>query len=345
MIDQSAQSLTFYEEEKREPLLPLVHKLSFVLGFPVAFFYEPDINLVGGEAATFRATRTLKSIKRSQALATGAIATEILSPAIRKRFNLPKLDLPDLSHETPETAAASLRERWRLGLAPIHNMVHLLESKGIEVFWIYEDDRSLDAFTLWRGDLPYVLMNSHKEAGDRGRFDAAHELGHLVLHREKEKTGTRDVETEAHRFAAAFLMPAEQFKQESPRFPVLSRYYGLKQRWGCSIQSMVRRGYDLEMFSQWHYEQAAKEMSTLGWRSYVAEPVPVRREVSVLHKMVFDMLLKKDITPKEWASELKIPLKEILELMPVSKDFLRSDKISAPLPDETVDKAVKLRFG
>jgi Zn-dependent peptidase ImmA (M78 family)/DNA-binding XRE family transcriptional regulator len=345
MIDHSAQSLTFYEEERREPPIQVVHRLSFALGFPVSFFYDADINLAGAEAATFRSTRSLKASKRAQALAAGAIATEILSPAIRKRFNLPKLDLPDLSNEAPEAAAESLRERWKLGQGPINNMVHLLESKGVEVYWICEDDRSLDAFALWRGELPYILLNSTKVAGDRGRFDAAHELGHLVLHREKEKTDTRDVENEAHQFASAFLMPGVQFREESPRFPTLSRYYALKRRWGCSIQAMVRRGYDLKLFSEWHYEQAAKEMSSLGWRSVTPEPVPISREVSLLHNMVFDMLRSKDICPKEWAKELQIPLKEILELMPVSQNFLKSDKMEASLPVETGDNTFKLRFG
>jgi len=350
MIDHSAQSLTYYEEEKRQPDIQVVHRLSFATGFPVAFFYGPDISLIGAEAVSFRTVRSLKASLRGQALAAGAISTEIISPAIRRRFNLPQLDLPDLSREAPETAAASLRHSWRLGQGPIHNMAHLLESRGVEVYWINEQDRCLDAFAYWRGETPYILLNSSKEAGDRGRFDAAHELGHLVLHRHKEDLQGRDVETEAHRFASAFLLPAEQFRQESPRLPVLSRYYSLKRRWGCSIQAMVRRGYDLKLFSEWHYEQAAKEMSILGWRSSVPEPVSVPREVSLLHNMVFDMLKKKEISPKEWAQELTIPLSEILEMMPVSRNFLKSEKIEAFPPDDSHygrsdDKILRLDFG
>ena len=350
MIDHSAQSLTNYEDKARQPPTDVVQRLSFALGFPPSYFYESDLHLVGAETVTFRARRSLKSSMRDKALATGALATEIISPAIRRRFNLPTVDVPDLGGEKPEIAAATLRQSWRQGNGPIHNMVHLLESKGIEVYWLDEPDRSLDAFALWRAELPYVLLNSNTTAGDRARFDAAHELGHLVLHRNVEDVNTRDVESEAHRFASAFLMPAEQFRHESPRLPVMSRYYALKQRWGCSIQAMVRRGYDLELFSEWHYEQSAKQMSSAGWRSGTPEPVPISKETSLLHNMVFDMLQKKKISPREWAQELKIPLKDLLEIMPGAKDFLPSEKAEMPLPPEPSKKnisseTVRLRFG
>ncbi len=58
------------------------------------------------------------------------------------------------------------------------------------------------------------MFLSTDKSGERGRFDAAHELGHLVLHGEHEDPRREDeisqrpcAEAEANRFAAAFLMP------------------------------------------------------------------------------------------------------------------------------------------
>ncbi|MEU8739183.1 ImmA/IrrE family metallo-endopeptidase [Streptomyces halstedii] len=39
----------------------------------------------------------------------------------------------------------------------------------------------VDAFAVWREGVPFVFLNTQKSA-ERGRFDAAHEFGHLVMH-------------------------------------------------------------------------------------------------------------------------------------------------------------------
>jgi hypothetical protein len=50
------------------------------------------------------------------------------------------------------------------------------------VFSLALDAAEVDAFSMWRQSTPYVFLNTKKSA-EHGRFDAAHELGHLVLHR------------------------------------------------------------------------------------------------------------------------------------------------------------------
>src|SRR3546814_6566541 len=45
-----------------------------------------------------------------------------------------------------------------------------------------EDTKNVDAFSCWRNGQPFVFLNTFKSA-ERSRFDAAHELAHLVLHR------------------------------------------------------------------------------------------------------------------------------------------------------------------
>ena len=39
----------------------------------------------------------------------------------------------------------------------------------------------MDAFSLIRDDRPFAFLNTDRSA-ERQRFDAAHELGHLLLH-------------------------------------------------------------------------------------------------------------------------------------------------------------------
>jgi len=50
------------------------------------------------------------------------------------------------------------------------------------------------------------FLNTLKQS-ERGRFDAGHELGHLVLHQHGSPNGGQEIERAANDFAAAFLMP------------------------------------------------------------------------------------------------------------------------------------------
>src|SRR4030095_16645232 len=120
-------------------------------------------------------------------------------------FNLPKQILLDLSYETdPEAAARSLRQYWGIGEKPIGNMLGLLEVHGVRVFALAEDTASVDAFSFWRDDRPFIFLNNFKTA-EHSLFDSVHELGHLVLHRHGGPQASRSAEREANAFASAFL--------------------------------------------------------------------------------------------------------------------------------------------
>ncbi|HEY3193669.1 MAG TPA: ImmA/IrrE family metallo-endopeptidase [Candidatus Dormibacteraeota bacterium] len=58
---------------------------------------------------------------------------------------------------------------------------------------------------------PIVVLGSDEHDTACSSFDAAYELGHLVLHHDAEP-GRQAVEQQAHRFASAFLLPAETIR-------------------------------------------------------------------------------------------------------------------------------------
>lgn len=62
---------------------------------------------------------------------------------------------------------------------------------------------------------PVVVLGADKNDRARSRFDGAHELGHLVVHGH-QIWGVKEVEHQAHAFAAAFLMPAGDIRDELP---------------------------------------------------------------------------------------------------------------------------------
>ncbi|GAA3688320.1 hypothetical protein GCM10022267_88860 [Lentzea roselyniae] len=88
-------------------------------------------------------------------------------------------------------------------------------------------------------------LGADKGLRDRSRFDAAHELGHLVLRGADGPIADKATESQANEFAAAFLMPAEDIAHELPArldWPALLR---LKAKWHVSLAALLVRAKTL----------------------------------------------------------------------------------------------------
>ena len=164
----------------------------------------------------------------------------LLNQWIEDRFVLPSANIPNLSQEgNPEAAAVSIRRYWGLGELSIKNTVHLLESKGVRVFSLSVDAVEVDAFSMWRDNTPFIFLNTKKSA-EHSRFDAAHELGHLVMHRYGAPQGL-DAEREANAFASAFLMPHASVLAHAPRLTTVDHLVKLKKHWNVSVAALAYR--------------------------------------------------------------------------------------------------------
>jgi Zn-dependent peptidase ImmA (M78 family) len=271
------------------------------LRFPPVFFYGDDPVVPQAEGVSFRARSNLTAARRNAALGAAAIVF-LLADWMDTRFVLPDVALPDLAGQRPEVAAQVLRQEWSLGDRPAPNMVHLLESKGVRVFSLAEDCRALDAFATWRDDVPFVFLNTQKSA-ERSRFDAAHELGHLVLHKRGGATG-KDEEMEADAFASAFLMPESQLLGRVPRFPTLANVLTLKAAFRVSAMAMVYRLHTIGAITEWHYRTLCIEMSKRGYRT--KEPQEGPRETSQLFAKVFTALRAENIGKAAIAADLQV---------------------------------------
>jgi Zn-dependent peptidase ImmA (M78 family) len=157
-----------------------------------------------------------------------------------------------------------------LGDGPIADVLLLMESKGIIVARADFDAEALDAFSCWVGPQPFVFLSADRTSAARSRYDAAHELGHLILHQgvtseQMEDPDTHDrVEREANRFAAAFLLPAPSFRYEVNSVR-LNAFLALKKRWKVSIGAMVHRCLDIGLIGQPEFVRLRKQMSSYGY--------------------------------------------------------------------------------
>src|SRR5215211_2579591 len=180
LVGLSSQSVSNYENAKQVPADDTLERIAHAVQFPTSFFFEGEIDDLAPSAVSFRARSKLTAGKRDGALAAGRLALELYS-WIDQRFRLPAVDIPSLDKLKPQDAASVVRARWGMGPTPAPNMVHLLEAHGVRVFSLTPEYSGVDAFSFWRDGVPFVFLNTMKTA-ERGRFDAAHELGHLVLH-------------------------------------------------------------------------------------------------------------------------------------------------------------------
>lgn len=172
-------------------------------------------------------------------------------------------------HDVSEAdrAARSLRNHWGLGSDPIPNLVELLEEQGIKVLAV--ELSNIDGLTAnvsrtGKDDVPVIVVN-RSDWGERQRFTLAHELGHMVM----DVAAKLDEEKAAHRFAGAFLMPAEALWSEIGKHRKAigwGELFALKQLFGASVQAITYRCKDLSIFSQATFRRLFNEFERLGWR-------------------------------------------------------------------------------
>jgi len=310
-VRMSEKALYGYEHGPTTPSEETVEALAHVLRFPVSFFYGPELELFSTEGASFRALSRTTAKQRERARAGGALAFE-LNSWIESRFSLPAVDVPDLKPEKDaEAAALALRTHWALGDSPISNMIHLLEAKGVRVYSLAEDCEEVDAFSLWRDNRPYVFLNTLK-SGEHSRFDAAHELGHLVLHQHGAPSG-QPAEHEANRFASAFLLPRTAAFGTISRNASLDYLMKVKRAWGLSLAALVYRLHEIGLLSDWYYRTLCIEIQRQGFRKQ--EPQPGLREHSQVLAKVFELLKAEKIMRHDVAAKLSWPVEELNALI------------------------------
>lgn len=122
--------------------------------------------------------------------------------------------------------------------------------------------------------------------GDRQRFTVAHEIGHLVLHAglgaPLSASDASHRESEAHRFASAFLAPGDAVLHDLNSLGgrvTLTTLTRLKEKWGLSIKAFVVRFRQLGVIDEDQARSLYKQISARKWNK--VEPVVVGNESAV----------------------------------------------------------------
>lgn len=340
LIGVTPNTILRYEDGEITPPSDKLDKLARVLDFPVKFFDGPDMDEPRRDNASFRGMASKSAKIMDAALASGAIAF-LLDDWVTASYVRPEPNLLDLQHEQPFSAAMLLRQFWHLGIKPIENVVHLLEAKGVRVFSLAENTQEVDAFSLWRDDVPYIFLNRFKSA-ERGRFDAVHELAHLCLHKHGGAASeyvSGNLEKEANAFAGAFLMPENDVRDVCRR-PIysVSDLAEFKKRWRVSVSAFNYRIHELGMISEGKFTSNYVEMSRRGWLK--SEPFPIPREQSSILQDIMDDLRSQGITKTKIADAIGVPPSEIEALLFGLANMVSIDGSGLP----SIRKAAQLKL-
>lgn len=309
LVDLTSRRIAAFENEGEQPSAEALVRLAAATRFPVDFFHREAPPELSADGVSFRSFTKMTARQRDSAIAAGALAVE-LSEWIDHHFELPPTDIPDLRDVDAGTAAVALRQMWGLGHKPAPNMVHLLEQHGVRVFSLMDDCAEVDAFSMWASDRPHVLL-SLKKSAERGRWDAAHELGHLVLHVGFPPAG-RSQENDADSFAGELLMPAHGIRATAPRRVTLAAVKTEKVRWKVSALAYIRRLHQLELITEWQYRQLVIEASQAGYRRTEGD---IERERSKVSAKVLDLLAEEGQNLTAVAAELAIPIDDLRQLL------------------------------
>ena len=276
-IGVSRQAISQFERGDRSPDAETFAALAMALEQPVGFFTTEEAPVFGAYSTRFYRKFGSDTARRREASDTVASwlvqVAKVLDAAVNyPPVNVPEYDVADFGEDGIDEIAQRVRSDWGLGVGPISNVLALLESNGVIACRYQMVGERVEAFSFWNGERPFIFMASEKKAGVRSRFDLAHELGHLVMHRHidsadiEDKEFLKDIERQADRFAGAFLLPANSFPNEvfTPR---LDAFLDLKRRWRVSIQAMIYRCSDLGIFDDAQILNMRKQISFRKWRT------------------------------------------------------------------------------
>jgi Zn-dependent peptidase ImmA (M78 family)/transcriptional regulator with XRE-family HTH domain len=339
LINRTSPSISRWEGGGQSPEPEALDGLARALNLPVAFFLKPQPEH-GDGPMFFRSMASTTQMLRRRVRARLRWAQDV-SLSLQNWLDLPVADVPQLDtsdyreirDQDIEDVANECRLRWGLGSGPISDVLLVLENAGITLVKEEVGSAAMDGVSNWSDSdgRPYMLIAKDKDTCVRSRLDAAHELGHLVLHRRvKERTlgdaaAFKEIERQAYCFGGAFLLPAESFSREVWS-PSLNAFLALKERWRVSIAAMIKRCSGLEMIGDEYARRLWKYYSARSWRrSEPLDDILPAEHPRLLARSVKLLIDERIRTRQELLEEFRLSASDVESLCYLPRGYLTSE--------------------
>ncbi len=312
-VGTTRQYIQQLETTDKSPADDLLDALAYELKVNKRFFQKPLGSLVKDEECHFRklATVPISSVRECTARAT---LVNKLAESLNRLLELPDVNFPGIdvqSKAEAEDAAQECRRYWKLGQGPIKSVARVIEHAGGVITTFGAVSQKVDALSLFR-ERPIVVLNPQKSR-PRLRFDLAHELGHIIMHRGIE-SGDRGQEDEANHFASCFLLPRQVLIQEyQPQERIdWQKIYDLKVAWGVSARAIIYSLNQLQLITPSQFRTANVYLSKTGQTKSEERDHEVHEERAELLENALQLLIQ------EYGSSLG----GLLDDLGISMDFL-----------------------
>lgn len=330
MINVSSQSISKYENGHQTPRREVVDRFVSVLRFPTQFFFRP-IDETDQKPVFFRSKLTAQPIALDRAKVRLEWAKDVVD-YLGEFFDFPELNIPctglnqtdplDITLDDIEELASSVRSIWGIASGPMTNCLEHIEESGILVSRIHVRAEKVDAFSQWSDKLgiPFMLLSRDKASAVRQRFDALHELCHILIHRDvtaaqlNNRVTYKLLEKQADTFASCMLLPETDFLDELYS-PTLDGMLSMKERWGVSVAAMIMRCKSLDLLDDASAKRMWMNYTRRGWRKGEPFDGKTEKETPYLIKRSFEMLIDAGVkTQDDIASDLPYPLDDLEEI-------------------------------
>lgn len=327
----SHQSISKYEQNKSTPNIEMISKLSKILRVEPSFFYTKEIESdVFDHAFIYRSKASVaKKYKDQTENQIGMI--DLLIRNIKSKVNFPtfKLSLlkpvnPDVfqitTDEEIDKIANNIRSIFNLSDGPIGNLTALCEKLGIHIILINLNHQGIDACSVLLSDTPYIILNKDINSAVRMRFNIAHELGHILLHSKYSKKVlnkrefSKQMEYEANRLASSLLLPETGIAKDLNSLG-LDYLLILKKHWLVSVQAIIYRAEQLELFTPEYCLYLRQQISRKKWRNFEPfdDEIPMETPRLLTHALKY-LNEKLNVSLSQISFQTGISEEEILEI-------------------------------
>jgi len=303
-----------YEKGTMTPPSSQLLKLARACGIRVEYFFRThDVELQEPEF------RRLSSFGKTAQQALKIKVVDLLEKRVELLGFFPESPIPQFESpavlpqhinapEELEAFADQVRDAWKLGLSPIGDLTDTLETLGLLVIVVDEDNPGFSGLAATarasNGRTYPIVAVSSQWPGDRQRFTLAHEIGRLLL---AGRLGAEISEEKAcDRFAGAFLAPKAAVLQnlgQNRRHIEWRELYALKHAFGLSMVGWLLRAKQCNVITVATYLSLLKLFSAKSWRK--REPGdPVACEIPRLFEQLVHRALGEQYVSESKAAEL-----------------------------------------
>jgi Zn-dependent peptidase ImmA (M78 family)/DNA-binding XRE family transcriptional regulator len=288
----------------------LLEELSHVLDYPMHFFLQEGSIIGVGIAEVFHRKR--KDVPKKvldKIYAQMEIRFKHVDALLRATdfdCTVPRISVDEYSVQV-EDIARLVRATWHLPRGPIQDLTQVVEDAGVLIVEFDFETPRVDAISRWMPACPPVFFVNKGCPKDRYRYSLAHELGHMVMHHLPHS----NIEEQADRFAAEFLLPERDIYADL-RDLSLARLAVLKQYWKVSMAAILMRARTLDVISESRYRYLWTQMANAGYKTREpAELDVIGEQPSLLNEIIETYLKELGYTTEDLARILPLNDREL----------------------------------